>query len=224
VARLAPGAPMPGSPSPLFVTRAPSRHLVSRPSAPPRKRRERDPLPRDRAPNRRPAAERGPEKRARASGARATIDEVGVGGGGYPQPMVIGTLLARRSPKLTPAPSEPPTANTLDDAYATLHDSEAVSVVAAYDPDIGSKAPPPELFVGTASLSFGAGLLSLGIGRGRRPGLETGPERMAAAMDAAVRRQPRGMHGRSALLFAARHSPPIFLDFISFSIGLGSTV
>jgi hypothetical protein len=63
------------------------------------------------------------QKRARASGARATIDEVGVGGGGYPQPMVIGTLLAGRSPKLTPAPPELPAANTLDDAYATLRDS-----------------------------------------------------------------------------------------------------
>src|SRR5271166_4037776 len=112
--------------------------------------------------------------------------------------------------------------------YTTATPSRAVSVVAAYDRHLGSKAPPPELFVGTVSLSFGAGLLSFGIGGGiigrtiRRHRLDRGlgrglvaahrgPERTAAAPDAAAARRFGGTHGRSALLFAARHSPPIFL-------------
>src|SRR5258707_10428127 len=102
--------------------------------------------------------------------------------------------------------------------YATATPSKAVSVVAAYGNHLGSKASAPELFVGTAPLSFGAGLLSLGIGRGRRPARAPTP----AAADAAARRRLGGAQGRSARLFAARPSPPIFLDFIGFSIGLGS--
>src|ERR1700722_10105867 len=98
--------------------------------------------------------------------------------------------------------------------YATATPSKAVSVVAAYDNHLGSKASAPELFVGTAPLSFGAGLLSLGIGRGRGP--VRAPTKTAT--DAAARRRFGGTHGRSARLSAARHSPPIFLDFISFSI------
>src|ERR1700722_6933182 len=128
--------------------------------------------------------------------------------------------------------------------YATATPSKAMSVAAAYEQHLGSKALPPELFVGTAPLSFGAGLLSFGIDRGvgrvigriighrppdcglARRGRRSGPrrpERTEGGPDAAAARRFDGTHGRSALLFTARHSPPIFIDFISFSIGLGST-
>jgi hypothetical protein len=118
--------------------------------------------------------------------------------------------------------------------YATATSSKAVSVVAAYDKHFGSNASPPELFVGTVSLSFGAGLLSFGIGGGtikdmiRHRGPDCGskprmPERREPAPDAAAARRYDGANGLSTLLVVACHSPPIFVDFISFSVGLGST-
>jgi len=53
---------------------------------------------------------------------------------------------------------------------STATNSKAVSLVAAYEGDLVTEAPPTKLFVGTESLSFGAGSLSLGlISRGSAP-------------------------------------------------------
>src|ERR1700759_4777950 len=100
--------------------------------------------------------------------------------------------------------------------YTTATPSKAVSVVSPYEKHFGSNASPPELFVGTVPLSFGAGLLSFGIGGGtikgmiRHRGPDCGskprmPGRSAPAPDAAAARRFDGANGLSALLCAARH-------------------
>jgi hypothetical protein len=100
--------------------------------------------------------------------------------------------------------------------------SRAMSLVAAYERDLVTGAPDSKLIQGTESLSFGAVTLSFGsIRRSRRPVTES----------PAVRFSPHGwprhglfMAGRlpHQPFFQARQSVRYFVDFLDFSIGLGT--
>ena len=159
---------------------------------------------------------RGPEKRARASGARATIDEVGGGGGGDPQPMGIGTVLARHAWNAH-APHRRRRRRqtrwvTQTQLNSAATNSRAMSLVAAYERDNVTGAGDSKLIQGTESLSFGGVTLSFGSIRCPLTSRDRGPAdrsefRPMRGAGAAFSRRTRRLSGPSFRLARA----PVFL-------------